>query len=177
MSRFLCLLAISSSLLACGCSGDDCGSPGSANYGLVVSSDQVMLSYGNLTARAGNDCPVVDQSIVVSLTIEGTQMGSGGGLLALCIPRPDQLNAAVSLGTDVKLVQLTGTDDTCSYKLDSGHIPNGTVTGKGVCGDGTDKAGFGLVFDGFIGLTRTCGTTVDTVSVGMTGNVAVAPTN
>ena len=175
MSRFLCLLAISSSLLAC--SGDDCGSPGSANYGLVASSDQVTLAYGNLMARAGNDCPVVDQSIVVSLTIEGTQMGSGGGLLTLCIPRPDQLNAAVSLGTDVKLVQLTGMDDTCSYKLDSGHIPSGKVTGKGVCSDGTDKAGFGLVFDGFIGLTRTCGTTIDTVSVGLTGDVEVTPTN
>jgi hypothetical protein len=98
MSRLLCLLAISSSLLTGACSGDDCGSPGSAEYGLVVSSDQVMLAYGDLVAGANNDCPAADAPTgVVSLTISGTQMpGSGGsGLVTFCIPRPDQLNAAV----------------------------------------------------------------------------------
>jgi hypothetical protein len=180
MSRLLCLLAISSSLLTGACSGDDCGSPGSAEYGLVVSSDQVMLAYGDLVAGANNDCPASDAPTgVVSLTVSGTQMpGSGGsGLVTFCIPRPDQLGADQPLGSAVKIIDLSGMDATCSYALDHSHLPTGSAHGTGVCSNGTDKAGFGLVFDGFIGLTRTCGTTVDSVSVGLTGNVAVKPTS
>jgi hypothetical protein len=175
MSRLLCLLVISSSLGGC---SDDCGSPGSAVYGLVVSSDQVMLAYGDLLAGANNDCPAADApSGVVSLTISGTQMpGSGGsGLVTFCIPRPDQLGSDQPLGSAVKISDLSGMDATCSYALDHSHLPTGSAHGTGVCSNGTDKAGFGLVFDGFIGLTRTCGTTVDSVSVGLTGNVAVKP--
>ena len=182
MSRFLCLLVISSSLVATACSGDDCGSPGSAVYGLVVSSDQVMLSYGDLLAGANNDCPASDAPTgVVSLTVSGTQMpvsgsGAGGnGLVTFCIPRPDQLGADQPLGSAIKIIDLSGSDATCSYALDHTHLPTGSAHGLGVCGNGTDKTGFGLVFDGFIGLTRTCGSNVDSVSVGITGNVAVKP--
>ena len=179
MSRFLCLLAISVSLSAC--SGDDCGSPGSAVYGLVVSSDQVMLTYGDLMAGANNDCPASDApSGVVSLTVSGTQMpgsgsgSGGGGLVTFCIPRPDQLGSDQPLGSAIKIIDLSGADATCSYALDPSHLPTGSAHGLGVCSNGTDKTGFGLVFDGFVGLTRTCGTTVDSVSVGITGNVAVS---
>jgi hypothetical protein len=177
MSRLLCLLAISS--LAAGCSDNaNCGSPGSAGFGLTVSSDEVNLVYGGLTASANNDCPATDAPAgVVSLTINGTQMSTivGAGLITLCVPRPDQLGAEVQLGTDVKIVDLNGMDDLCNYTIDSGHLPTGTVQGIGVCGNGIDKAGFGLVFSGFIGLRRTCTTATDSVSVGITGNVAVAP--
>ena len=170
MSRLLCLLAISVS----GC-GDDasCGSPGSAGFGLVVSSDTVNLVYGGMTAGANNDCPAADAPTgVISLTIQGNQMTATPGLLAFCIQRPDLLSAGIQL-SDIKLFQLTGTDSTCSYAFETGHLPTGTVKGIGVCGNGTDAAGFGLVFDGFIGLTRTCPTATDSVSVGITGNVAV----
>jgi len=176
MSRFLCLLVISSSLAAC--SGDDCGSAGSSEYGLVASSDQVMLAFGDLVSSANNDCPATDAPTgVVSLTITGTQMpGSGGsGLVTFCIPRPDQLGGDQPLGSAIKIVDLSGMDATCSYKLDSSHLPTGKASFLGVCSNGTDKTGFGIVFDGFAGLTRTCGTTIDSVSVGLTGNVAVKP--
>jgi hypothetical protein len=171
MSRLLCLLAISVS----GCSDDaSCGSPGSAGFGLTISSDQVNLVYGGMTAGANNDCPAADAPTgVVSLTIQGNQMSATAGLLAFCIPRPDLLSAGIQL-SDVKLFQVTGMDSTCSYTFETGHVPTGTLQGIGVCGNGTDKAGFGLKFDGFIGLTRTCPTATDSVSVGITGNVAVA---
>jgi hypothetical protein len=177
MSRLLCLLAISG--FAAGCGGDDgtCGSPGSAGFGLTVSSDEVNLVYGGLTASANNDCPATNAPAgVVSLTINGTQMSTivGAGLITLCVPRPDQLGT-VQLGTDVKIVDLNGMDDNCNYTIDSGHLPTGTVQGIGVCSNGTNAAGFGLVFNGFIGLRRTCATTTDSVSVGITGNVAVDP--
>ncbi|MEO8841328.1 MAG: hypothetical protein ABI591_31820 [Kofleriaceae bacterium] len=178
MSRSHYLLAIS--LFAAGCSDDanTCGSPGSSPFGLTVSSDQVNLVYGGLTASENNDCPAMDAPAgVISVTINGTQMSSiaGAGLITLCIPRPDLLGAQVQLGTDVKLVDLDGMDDTCNYSLDLGHVPTGTVQGVGVCANGGDKAGFGLIFSGFIGLRRTCATAIDSVSVGITGNVAVNP--
>jgi hypothetical protein len=178
MSRLLCLLAISG--LAAGCSGDDssCGSPGSAGFGMSVSSDEVNLVYGGFTASANNDCPGVNPPAgVISLTINGAQMSTvpAAGLITLCVPRPDELGAAVQLGTDVKIVEITGMDENCNYTLDSGHIPTGTVQGIGVCANGTDTAGFGLIFNGFIGLRRTCATTTDSVSVGITGNVAIEP--
>jgi len=150
-------------------------------YGLVVSSDQVMLTYGDLMAGANNDCPASDApSGVVSLTVSGTQMpgsgsgSGGGGLVTFCIPRPDQLGSDQPLGSAIKIIDLSGADATCSYALDPSHLPTGSAHGLGVCSNGTDKTGFGLVFDGFVGLTRTCGTTVDSVSVGITGNVAVS---
>jgi hypothetical protein len=177
MSRSLCLLAIS--LCAAGCSDDaNCGSPGSAGFGLTVSSDEVNLVYGGLTASENNDCPAADAPAgVISVTINGTQMSTiaAAGLLTLCIPRPDQLGTELNLGTDVKIVDLSGMDDDCNYKIDPAHVPTGTVQGVGVCGNGSDKAGFGLIFKGFIGLRRTCATTSDSVSVGITGNVAVEP--
>jgi hypothetical protein len=180
MSRLLCLLAISGfSTAGLGCSDDaNCGSPGSAGFGLTVSSDEVNLVYGGLTASANNDCPATDAPAgVVSLTINGSQMSTiaGAGLITLCVPRPDQLGAEVQLGTDVKIVDLNGMDDLCNYTLDTGHVPTGTVQGIGVCGNGIDKAGFGLIFNGFIGLRRTCATATDSVAVGITGNVAVEP--
>jgi hypothetical protein len=172
MSRLLCLLAISG---LAGC-GDDasCGSPGSAGFGLIISSDEVNLTYGGLTAGANNDCPASDAPTgVVSLTIQGNQMSATAGLIAFCIPRPDQLADGIQL-SDVKLFQASGADTTCTYAFDTGHVPTGTVKGVGVCDNGTNSAGFGLVFDGFIGLRRTCPTQSDSVSVGITGNVAVA---
>lgn len=129
-------------------------------------------------ARAGNDCPApgVDPSVVVSLTVSGTQMG-GTGLINFCIPRPDQMNQAdISLGTDVKLDTIDGSDAACSYALDKSHIPTGKVHADGVCSDGTDPAGFALTFDGFVGLTQTCGSTAPvSVSVRLSGTVAVTP--
>ncbi len=173
MSRLLCLLAISASLAAC---SDDatCGQVGS-NFGLTVSSADVSLIYGGFASGANNDCPDASAPAgVVSLTVTGTQSDNLGGLITLCIPRPDQLASEGALGTAVKIVDLTGTDHAgCTYTYDSFHPPTGTVRGEGVCANGTDPSGYGLVFDGFIGLKRTCNGTTDSVSVGMTGNVAV----
>ncbi len=185
MSRSHCLLATSLGLVAClaaslaGC-GDDgnCGSAGSSEFGLVVSSDQVSLAYGDLVAGANNDCPAADApSGVVSLTVTGAEMTTTttAGLITLCIPRPDQLGSDGALGSAVKIIDLTAMDATCSYTYDATHLPTGTVHGLGVCGNGIDPAGFGLVFDGYIGLRRTCAGTTDSVSVGITGNVAVKP--
>jgi hypothetical protein len=176
MSLLPCLLVTSSLvLLAAACSdGASCGQAGS-NFGLVVSSDQVSLIYGGLASGANNDCPDASAPAgVVSLTVTGTQSDSLGGLITLCIPRPDRLATQGALGTAVKVIDLTGTDKAaCTYTYDTFHPPTGTVKGVGVCANGTDPAGYGLVFDGFVGLKRTCAGTTDSVAVGISGAVAV----
>ncbi|CAN5390464.1 hypothetical protein BH11MYX1_BH11MYX1_01720 [soil metagenome] len=176
MFRLPCLLATSSIvILGAACSDNaSCGQAGS-NFGLIVSSDQVSLNFGGLASGANNDCPDASAPAgVVSLTVTGTQSDGLGGFVTLCIPRPDQLAAEGALGTAVKIVDLTGTDSAgCTYTYDMFHPPTGTVKGVGVCANGEDPAGYGLVFDGFIGLKRTCAGTTDSVSVGISGAVAV----
>lgn len=179
-SRFLS--ATSALVLAAipGCGDDSCGPQGAPTGGLQVSSVEVALSYENLSGLAGNDCPDPDAPAgVVSISIEGTQEG-GGGLITLCVPRPDLLDSGPrTLGTslsmaDVRIFDLQGTADGCTYTLDATRPPTGTAIGLGVCGNGDDAAGFALDLDGAVSLRRTCGATVDTIAVTIKGRVAVS---
>jgi hypothetical protein len=150
---------------------------------LKASSADVTLTYGNLTALPGNDCPQTDTPPpegVVSLSVEGTQT-DGTGLITFCIARPDQFNGvakqlATSLSNtdNVRIYDVTGTNDQgCTFTLDSTRPVTGTAAGIGLCDNGTNSAGFGIDFDGAISLRRTCGATIDTVAVTLTGLVAV----
>jgi hypothetical protein len=178
ISRSLFLSAISVASLA-SCSDDSCGPGDAPKVGLVAGSVDVTLTYGNMTSRAGNDCP--DPSApagVVAVSIEGTQ-SDGSGLITLCVPRPDLLvQGGRSLGTtvstaDIRIIDLHGSSGACTYALDSTRPPTGTGGAAGVCNNGIDKAGFALELDGAISLRRTCDATVDTVAVKLTGAVAV----
>ena len=181
MSRSRFLLIISGALLGA-CGGDDsCGTMGAPAVGLVASSAMVTLTFGNLTASENNDCPATGAPAgVVSLTLTGAQT-DGTGLITLCIGRPDQLDTmALALGTDVKLVDVTGTETNgtgvaCSYTIDNTQAPTGTATGKGVCDNGSDATGFELIVNGSLSLGRTCGTVVDTTPVTLAGTIAVTP--
>ena len=150
---------------------------------LQASSTEVTLTYGNLTALPGNDCPQTDvppPAGVVSLSVEGTQT-NGTGLITFCIARPDLFNGvaknlgpSLSMTDNVRIYDVTGTNDSgCTFKLDSTRPVSGTAAGLGVCDNGTNSAGFGIDFDGAISLRRTCGATVDTIAVTLTGLVAV----
>ncbi len=176
----LSLFLSCTSVVAAGCSDDSCGPGDAPKVGLVASSVDVTLTYGNMTSRAGNDCP--DPSAptgVVSVSIEGTQSDGTNGLITLCVPRPDLLmdgNRTLGLtisSADIRIIDLHGSSGTCTYSLDSSRPPTGTGGGSGVCGNGTDKAGFALELDGAVSLRRTCGATIDTVAVKLTGSVAV----
>jgi hypothetical protein len=173
MSRSL-FLSITSVMALWGC-GNDCGPMGASDVGLVASSDMVTLTYGHLSASANNDCPAAGAPAgVVSLTIAGVQT-DGTGLITLCVPRPDQLaSMALPLGSDVKVVDASGDYMSCTFALDTTRIPTGTVKGAGMCGNGTDHAGFQLVFDGGLPLRRTCGATLDSVAVTLRGTIAVS---
>jgi hypothetical protein len=164
-----------------GCGDDACGPGGAPETGLVASSDMVTLSYGALTGLLGNDCPAPDAPEgVISLSVEGRQTGSPSSLITLCIPRPDLLmQGDRTLGTatsnaDVRIIDLTGDADGCTFTLDSTRPPTGGVQATGVCDNGDSPDGFAIAFDAAISLRRTCGTTVDTVAVTLRGRVAVA---
>jgi hypothetical protein len=179
LSRFLSITSAALASLGGGCSDDSCGTHGAPASGLVASSDQVTLTFGNLSALPGNDCPSPGTpSGVISLSLEGTQT-DGTGLITICIPRPDLLddgNRAIGTATstaELRMIDLRGSYQNCTYTIDSTQPATGTGGSEGVCANGTDAAGFALQLDGSLSLRRTCGATIDTIAVALTGRVAV----
>ena len=173
MQRLLFLSSISALALT-GCGNDDCG-PGSAPAsGLVASSADVTLTYGNLSAGANNDCPdPMAPTGVVSLTVDGTQTDASA-LITLCIPRPDLLaEMDQSLGTAVRIIDWNGEKDGCTYAFESSRVVSGTAHAVGMCDNGTNDAGWALGLTGNISLRRTCPTVSDTIAVQLDGLVAV----
>jgi hypothetical protein len=168
--------------LAAGCSdsGQDCGTRGAPVSGLVTAGTGATLTFGNLSASPNNDCPVDGApSGVTSLTITGTQT-DGQGRITLCVGRPDRLASGTQgLGTtagmgQVALIDLAGSSNGCTLAFDTTPEPTGTVTVTGMCDNGENASGFSLVLDDALTMTRTCGQTIDTLAVTLTGRVAVA---
>jgi hypothetical protein len=155
---------------------------GASSTGLAVSSADVTIVYENLTSLAGNDCPDPDAPEgVISISIEGQQVGNPNGLLTLCIPRMDLMVAGSghTIGTsqsmaDVRIFDMSGEHEGCTFAFDSTRPPTGNVGGIGVCDNGDSEAGFALDIDGNVSLRRTCGSTIDSVAVEFKGKIAVA---
>jgi len=169
---------------ATGCSDDTCGPGGAPDTGLLASSDTVTLTYGHLIGSINNDCTPADApSGVISMTILGHQadavLTNSTSLITLCVARPDLLaKQAQMLGIDagaaVRVVDVSGNANNCSFSVDQAQPATGSATSSGLCGNGSDAAGFALAIDGSLSLTRTCGTTVDSVQITLHGRVAVA---
>ncbi|HEY0479765.1 MAG TPA: hypothetical protein VGD37_19730 [Kofleriaceae bacterium] len=184
LSRFLSTTSLAAAAAtaagAAGCGGDDsCGPGGAPDIGLIASNPAVTLTYGHLTGGLNGDCPAAGAPAgVISLSIEATQL-DGQGRITLCVGRPDLLGtSALPLGVDaaaqVRVIDLVGSDTRCSYTIDRSQPVTGTAHASGLCGNGGDPAGFALVTDASLALTRTCGTTVDSTPVLLHGRVAVA---
>ena len=175
-----CLSSTSLLVLVAGCpsDGESCGPDGAPAQGIAATNADVSLMYGNLSSLSGNDCPAPDApSGVISLSIEGTQVG-GTGLITFCIPRPDLLADGRTLGTtanmgQIRIVDFTGMANGCTFAHDSTMPPTGMAKGTGVCKNGTDEAGFALELTGTVNLKRTCGAAVDSVALTLAGKVAV----
>lgn len=167
-----------------GCGGggaDSCGPGGAPAAGLLATGGGATLSYGGLRAGLNGDCPATGAPAgVTSLTIAGT---GSEGFITLCVSRPDLLASepqAVALDVPgsnaaARLVDLVGAASSCTFKIDPAQPATGTVSSTGLCGNGADAAGFALVVDATLALTRTCGTTIDSVPVTLRGRVAVLP--
>jgi hypothetical protein len=183
-SRFLSrtsALLLAGAVAATGCGDDSCGPGGAPADGLVASGDAVSLTYGALRGGLNGDCPAAGAPAgVTSLTITGTQTDASDGFVTLCVARPDLLarqSQALALdvtGAEVRIVDFVGDKDACSFAIDSSQPASGTASASGLCGNGNDPAGFALVVDGALALSRTCGSTVDSVRVTLHGRVAVA---
>jgi hypothetical protein len=178
--RMVRALATCATLASCAalaaCSSDDSCGPASAATGDVVAaapSAGVSLRFGQLRARPNNDCPAPDAPAgVVSLTLSGLQVG-GDQPLTFCVPRPDLLRGARGLGVDVEVVDVSGADGACSFRLLPQPAPAGTVTATGVCDNGRDPAGFSLRFDGEVSVERRCGAAVDVLRMTLSGDAPV----
>jgi hypothetical protein len=167
--------------------GHSCG-PGSASpTGLAmtatVGSD---FTFGSLMEGANNDCTPTGSG-VISVTIQGTQVG-GTGFVALCVPRPNEFGDPLAVGSDDKpdeppviLVSLAvSTPDGCFYNLPPGMQVSGTAHAVGLCDDGAGSAGFALVIDATTALTGSGSDAAGSACVGQTnvelaGSAAVAP--
>jgi hypothetical protein len=178
LCRYLSSTSLVFSLAGCPSDDESCGPEGAPAMPVTASNADVMLSYGNLSSLSGNDCPDPNApSGVISLSIEGAQIG-GTGLLTFCIPRPDLLAEGRTLGStgsmgQIRVVDFSGMANGCTFALDSTTPPTGTAKGTGVCNNGTDKAGFALELNGMVTARRTCGATVDSVTLTLAGKVAV----
>jgi hypothetical protein len=163
-----------------GCSsGDDRCGPAVADGEVVVADtagSAATLRFSQLRARPNNDCPAADAPAgVVSLTISGVAVG-GTSPFTLCVARPDLLDGARTLGAtgaQVELVDVVGSDGTCTYRQQRASQASGSVTATGVCDGGRDAAGFSLKFAGEVSVERTCGTAVDVLRMSITGEVPV----
>jgi len=169
-------------LAAPGCGGrDSCGPGGAPEIGLTASASALTLTYGDLAGSPNRDCPSAGApSGVISVTIAGHQTDTGAsGLITLCIGRPDLLaHQALALGaepnTDVHVVDLNGIAGGCTLTVDHTQPPAGTVSSSGLCGNGSDAAGFALVVDATVTMSRICSTTTDSIPVTLRGRVAVS---
>lgn len=183
-SRFLSttsLVVVAGTAAVTGCSDDTCGPGGAPDTGLVAGGDAVTLTYGHLTGGLNNDCPASDAPAgVISLSIHGTQ-ADGTGRVTLCVARPDRLaSQAQALGLDVadaavRVVDVAGSANNCTFVIDRSQPVTGTATSSGLCGNGSDAAGFALVLDGALSLTRSCGMVDDSIRITLHGRVAVMP--
>jgi hypothetical protein len=173
---------VAAALAAPGCGGGtSCGPGGAPDTGLLATGGGLTLTYGDLTGSPNRDCPSAGAPAnVISLSIAGRQTDpSASGLITLCIGRPDLLaSQSLPLGaepsTDVHVVDLSGTSSGCTLTVDHTQPPGGTVSSSGMCGNGSDAAGFALVLDATLTLSRICGATTDSIPITLRGRVAVA---
>ena len=179
LSRFLSTISLVAAAGSTGCSDDSCGPGGAPDVGLVASGSAVTLTYGHLTSGPNNDCLASDAPAgVISMTLQGIQT-DGAGRITLCVGRPDRFaDQALALGfaasSPVQVIDFAGAANSCTLAIDRATPPTGTASASGLCGNGDNPAGFALVLDAAVTLTRTCGTTVDAVAVTLRGRVAVA---
>lgn len=173
MIRALGVVAL---LSACACS-DPCGPGDAAVDGLTLTDVADATTTGriaDLVAGANNDCPAADAPAgVVSLTIAGASR-DGARPFTLCVPRPDQLAAGPVDLADLRFFDVGATLGGCTLRLAPTPAVTGTLRAAGMCGDGTDPAGFALTFAGELTLTRDCAGVLDERRVALTGTVAVA---
>ena len=154
MQRLLFLSITSGLVAASGCSDDSCGPMGAPDVGILASSADVVMTYGNFTAGPHHDCPDTS-SDVESLTFGGVQKDIGA-LITFCVPRPDMLRAGVPIGTGLRIIDFNGEANGCGYCLTPGSVPDGTAQAEGICDNGTNSAGFSLTLNGHIVLSEVC---------------------
>jgi hypothetical protein len=130
---------------------------------------------------ANNDCTPSGSS-VISVTIELTQVG-GAGFLAFCIPRPQDLDTDLTIGSNVQGNQPPAafegfegvTSDECTYDYDPSAPTTGTLHATGVCDDGAGSSGFALTVDASVTMTLSLGGSAcaGSAAVQLAGTVAV----
>jgi hypothetical protein len=179
-------LAIAAAVVLPGCPTDNtCGPDEAAADGLVLSGSGIDVRYHMVVAGQNNDCPdpSVSTADVVSLTVQGLQVGGTIGAITLCIPRPDLLADPMPIintvptdhGASAEVVDVGAETGGCTLSRSQTVEPAGTLYAEGLCDQGADPAGFALVVAGQVSVDRDCGGTIDTLRLDLAGTISVAP--
>jgi hypothetical protein len=163
---------------AAGC-GDDavCGPGEAAPDGLVITSGESALTFGEATSSPNNDCPV--EGAPTSLTLEIRQLDpapSAARFLVLCLPRPDQIGPDPIDITDdrIQVIDVFADDGDCLISLDRTRDLAGTLTFTGFCDDGDAPDGYALGFAATMPATRACaGAPAEAIELELAGELAV----
>jgi hypothetical protein len=138
-----------------------------------------VITYGDFTSSPNNDCPAPDAP--TSLTLSGLQASPDGvASITLCLRHPDQLDGqtvALDDGDQILIADLAADLGDCRVRYDGSQPSTAAIRFEGVCGDGTDPAGYAVALSGSFGGTRSCegdgGTTEEPVTVTLDGRAAV----
>ncbi len=167
--------------MACDGTESTCGPGDASNQGLTLSIESASLIFGNATTSPNNDCSV--SGAPTSLTLDIIQLNPAPVMrraLTLCVPHPDQLDAALALTSDavttgVQIIDLFADSEGCLISLDRSRPPMGTATFTGVCDDGTHSAGYALELSGQLPATRACqGQADQSINVQLSGAFSVS---
>jgi hypothetical protein len=179
-------LAIAAAVVLPGCPTENTCGPGDAPAdGLVLSGSGVEVRYHMMTAGLNNDCPdpSVSTEDVVSLTLQGLQVGGTIGAITLCIPRPDLVGDPMPIintvptahGASAEVVDVGAEAGGCTFSRSQTVEPAGTLYAEGLCDGGGNAAGFALVVAGQVSVDRDCSGTIDTLRLDLAGTISVAP--
>ena len=167
-------LAAIAALVACGGDGKTCGPGDAPADGVVAMVGSATATYGNFTFGLNGDCGSE------SVSTFATQTDATGVLrFDLCVEHPDQLAQGLALGPDeqnagvpVHVVDFEGLRGRLHVRHRSQpRRPARRRQGR-YCGG---AHGFALSVTGSIPVTRTCGSTVDQITMTIAGSAAVAP--
>lgn len=171
--RKLVVLLGTCGLATSGCSEDQCGPAGAPAFGLIASSPDLTLTFGDLMSGQNNDC--TDRTVpdvVISLTLQGTQMDSMNPIV-FCVPRPDDLSEGVAFGDGFRFEDFNAEANGCTFELAKETEPTGTARASGLCDDGANPAGYALTLAGSVMLLRTCSGIAETIPFQLRGTTGV----
>lgn len=133
----------------------------------------IALVYDAFVVTADGLCLDLAAPDVISISIRAAH--ASGGVLHLCVPRPDRAEATGRIGAgELDLFSADAEQDGCTFSLATGATGFGGVELGGFCDRGTNAAGFRMSASIQVPISRDCAGTLSTPMLVFAGTVEVA---